>query len=73
MYFRQIFGLSKLPSRPENVSQKGIAGQEFGSQSHLPNRNLAFKITYQTRIWQSNILTGHVLFFVQKTISYLKF
>ena len=31
----------------------------FGSQHHLSDVNLAFKITYRTRMWLSNILTRH--------------
>ena len=59
MYFCQIFGLSKLLTRRENVSQKGITRQEFGSQKGvtgqelgsqilLPDRNWALKHHYQT-------------------------
>ena len=50
MYFCQIFWFSKLFSGRGNVSQKGITGQEFGSQYH-----------YQTGIWLSNIITGREL------------
>ena len=59
MHFCQIFGLSKLLTERENDSQKGITRREFGSQNHLPNVNLALKTTNRTRIWPSNILTGH--------------
>ena len=59
MHFCQIFGLSKLLTGRENGSQKGITGHEFGSQNCLQDVNLALKTT---RIWPSNILTGHDLF-----------
>ena len=59
MHLCQIFSLSKLLTGQENGSQKGIAGREFGSQNCLPDVNLALKTTYRTRIWPSNILTGH--------------
>ena len=59
MHFCQIFGLSKLLTRRENVSQEGITGQEFGSQKDiagqefgfqilLPDRNSATKYHYRT-------------------------
>ena len=62
MYFCQIFGLIKLLTGRENGSQKGITERDFGYQNHLPDMNLALKTTYRTRIWPSNILTGHVFF-----------
>ena len=62
MHFYHIFGISKLFTGREFVSQKGITKRDFGSQNHLPDVNLALKIPYQTRIWPSNILTGHDFF-----------
>ena len=59
MHFSQIFGLSKWLTGRENDYQTGITGHEFGSQIHLPDKNLALKITYRTRIWPSNILFKH--------------
>ena len=44
MRFCQIFGFSKLLTRGENGSQKGITRQEVVSQISLPNRNLASNI-----------------------------
>ena len=61
MHFFQIFSLSKLLTKRENGSQKGITGREFGFQNPLPDVNLALKITYRTRIWSSNILIGHCM------------
>ena len=61
MHFFQIFRLSKLLTGRENGTQKGITGQEFGSQNHLPDEKMALKISYWTRIWSLNILTRHDL------------
>ena len=61
MLFCHIFGFSKFLTGRENVSQKGIAGQEFGSQNHLPDGNLVIKYPYRTRIRLSNIITGREL------------
>ena len=44
-----VFSLS-LGQAEQNGSQKGITGQEFGSQIALPDRNLALKYHYRTRI-----------------------
>ena len=41
------------------TSQKGITERQFGSQNYLPHVNLVIKYSYQTRIWPSDILTGH--------------
>ena len=49
--------LSKLLTRRENYSQKGVTGQEFGPKISLPDGNLALKYPYRTGIWLSNILT----------------
>ena len=50
MHFCHIFGLSKLLTRRENGSQKGITGKEFVSQISLPGGNLALKYPYRTEI-----------------------
>ena len=44
MHFCQIFGLSKLLTGREKGSQKGITRQEFGSQNHSLDGNLALKV-----------------------------
>ena len=43
MHFCQSLGVSKLLTGRENGSQKGISGQDFGSQNRLPDENLALK------------------------------
>ena len=49
MHFCQIFGLSKLLTRRENVSQKGIIGQEFGSQKGINGQKLGSQISLPDR------------------------
>ena len=44
MHFCQIYGLSKLFSIRENVSQKGITGQEFDSQKGISEQSLGSQI-----------------------------
>ena len=69
-FVRYLVSQNCLPEK--NGSQKGITERDIGSQYSLPHVNLA--IPYRTRIWPSNILTGHdflSIFFVQTTISYL--
>ena len=71
-FVRYLVSQNCLPEK--NGSQKGITERDIGSQYSLPHVNLAFP--YQTRIWPSNILTGHDFFvniFDQTTIPDLKF
>ena len=47
MHFCHIFGLSKLLTRRENGSQKGITERDFCSQNPLPDENLVVKYSYR--------------------------
>ena len=45
MHFCYIFGLSKLLTRRENISLNGIIIQEFGSQKGITGQELGSQIS----------------------------
>ena len=57
--FFSDYWLSNCLQNKKNGSQECIVRWEFGFQNQLPDGNLALKITYRTRIWPLNVLSGH--------------
>ena len=66
--FCQIFGLSKLFTRRENGSQKGITGQVFGSQKGIAGREFGPQITERELGFQISFSSGND---IREPISYM--